>query len=201
MCTALLTLEITISTAFLLFEPLRRLYTETAKPMNKPSHCTPLHSYICCLLCFLCVLKWLPYIWKRHINSIVVCRIHLKSSRSQPTHSPTPASLSCERRQNERYNTGSFGVENGVPLIFCLVQFPYSELGWQLECLCTRHATVKPSHSPPLHTLCFAALWQKQKPLYTPVSPLNMQSKRAHAATHADIKMMQEINTNCHVQE
>lgn len=83
----------------------------------------------------------------------------------KPAHpQPAPASLSSERRQCKRFNTGSFGVENGVFLIFCLVQFPYSEPGWQLECCYILHTSVRPSYSPPLHTLCFTVLWQKHKP-------------------------------------
>ncbi len=59
-------------------------------PTEQPVSMYSLQPYICCLLCFFCVLKWLPYIWKCHINSIVVCQIHLKFSGSQPTHSLHP---------------------------------------------------------------------------------------------------------------
>lgn len=69
----------------------------------------------------------------------------------KPAHpQPSPTSLSSERCQCQSYHAG---VEKGVFLIFCLVLFHYSELGWQLECYYTQHASVKPGYSSPLGTV------------------------------------------------
>lgn len=47
---------------------------------------------------------------------------------------PTPTSLSSGLCHCECYNTHSFRRKDGVFLIFCLLLFLCSELGWQLEC-------------------------------------------------------------------
>lgn len=146
----MLTLKIAIFTLFL----------ETSVLHTEKTHQWALHSL---KFTTFNALKSLPYVWKCHINSC--CLSNPFEIQWKPAHpQPSPTSLSSERCQCQSYHTGSFGVEKGVFLIFCLVQFPYCELGWQLECYYTQHASVKPGYSSPLGTLCFTGLWQTKKP-------------------------------------
>lgn len=120
------------------------------------------------------MLKWLPYIWKCHINSIVVCQIHLKFSGSQPTHSLHPP-LWAQSAVSVSVITQALWVENGVFLIFCLVQFSYSELGWQLECCYTQLNPAIARH----YTHCVLLCSDRERSLYTHLFLCSI-----HAATH-----------------
>lgn len=160
----LLTFEIAHSTLFFFF--FRNITSFSHRHQYPTEHhlsIYSLQSYNCCLLYFLCVLKWLPYIWKCHINSSVVCQIHLKfSGGSQPTHSMHPphwarsgVTVSFTAQSLLEYRTE-------CSWFFCHVQLPWSELGWQLECCNALHASVKPDYIPPSQTQCFTVLWHKQ---------------------------------------
>lgn len=109
--------------------------------------------------------------------------IHWKPGRPQPA----PDSLSTERRQGEHYNTGCFGVESGAFLIFCVVQIPHSELGWQLECCYTSHMSVKPSYSLPLYTLCFTVA-KNEAFIHTRFSSEYTLKEGVHMGTQAGTK-------------
>lgn len=151
LCSIASTLNCYFYFFFTLFRNLTA-HTETTTPLNNQSQCTP-YSLIFAAFCISSVC-WNDCPTFENATSTLL--LFVKSIWNSVEASPPTActrSLSSERRQCERYNTGSFGVENGVFLIFCLVQLPCSELGWQLECCYTLHASVKPGYSFTTHSL------------------------------------------------
>lgn len=92
--------------------------------------------------------------------------IHWKTAHPQPA----PASFSSQRHQCEHYSSGSSGVENGVFLIFCLIQLPYSELAVSL-CRPQLNPTIARHHKP-----CVFLCSHLNSSLIL-VSPLNTRSQ------------------------
>lgn len=166
----------------------------TFPSISHPSSMHYLQPHVCCLLCSSVYMYWneCPTFLDCHINSIV-CKNPFEIQWNPAHPPPAPASLSSKRHQCELYNTGSFGAEDGVFLNFCWVQLPYSELGWQLECCYTLHASLTPGYNPPLHALCFAVLWQKQKAvIHSRFSSEHTLKERVHTPTHAGIETIRK---------
>lgn len=171
-----LTLEIAISTFVFVF------FSFKYPPSSNLSHCTLTASY---LLPSVLMYAEMTALHLKMPHQLYCCLSNPFEVQWKPSHpQPAPSCLSWVCRQCEHYNVGSFGVKNGAFLIFCLVHFPYSQLGWQLECCYTLHASVKPGYSPPQHTVLLCFDTKRSLYTYTCFSAQYVLHEWVHTGTH-----------------
>lgn len=100
--------------------------------------------------------------------------IQLKPAHSLHLHPPQRISASVKTQ----------ALENGVFLMSCLVQFPYSRWVGSLDAV-TVCTPVKPGYSPPLHTLCLTALTEREAFIHTTFFSEYTTKEQIHTGTQA----------------